>query len=181
MKTCPPLLAIVATLLAGLSLAHASLTRAMDLAELTAAAEQVVVAEVAKVESQWDKDHRTISSTIEIRVQESWKGPTPSDGKLLVQQPGGAVGEIEMTVVGMPTFSIGERAVLFLQQARVVGMGQGKRPLHWDGTSKRWFAEPGDAAGAVRVGRDGQLHATERSARESIDSLRTKVRALLEK
>jgi hypothetical protein len=181
MKKLPLLLAMAASILAGLPLAYASLTRAMDLAELTATAEQVVVADVSKVESQWDPTHRNIFSTIEIRVQESWKGSPPSDGTIRLRQPGGSVGEIEMTVVGMPTFSVGERALLFLQHARVVGLGQGKRPLRWDPTSKGWFAEPGDATGVVRIGRHGQMRAAETSPRESLDSLRAKVRALVEK
>ncbi len=181
MKRFPLLLVIAGFLLAGLPFARASLIRAMDLVELTATAEQVVVADVARVESQWDKDHRTIYSTIEIRVQETWKGTPPSDGKILLRQPGGSVGEIEMTVVGVPTFSVGERALLFLQHASVVGLGQGKRPLRWDETSKSWFAEPGDATGAVRLGRHGQIRAADGSPREALDSLRARVRALIEK
>ncbi len=188
MKTLP-LLATLAALLTTAPSAKASLVRAMDLAELTAAADKVVVGNVAKVECQWDRDHRNIYTTIEIEVQESWKGITPANGRILLRQPGGTVGEIEMTVIGMPTFSPGERAVLFLEKASVVGMGQGKRLMRWDQARKQWFVEPGQADGAVRVDRGGQLRSATRAASEaseaespeSIDSLRTKVRALLEK
>jgi hypothetical protein len=179
-----PLLATLAAFLGTVPSATASLVRAMGLAELTAAADKVVVGDVAKVESQWDRDHRNIYTTIEIAVQESWKGTAPANGRILVRQPGGTVGEIEMTVIGMPTFSVGERAVLFLEKASVVGMGQGKRPMRWDQASKQWFVEPGQADGAVRTDRGGQLRSATRPAgesRESIDSLRAKVRALLEK
>jgi hypothetical protein len=161
--------------------AEASLVRAMDLAELTATAEQIVVADVAKVESRWDKDHRTIFSTIELRVQESWKGPPPADGRMVLRQPGGSVGEIEMTVVGMPSFSAGERALLFLDGAGVVGMAQGKRRLRWDEAGKRWLAGPGDASSAVHIDQRGQIHAAPASPAETLDDLRAKVRALLEK
>lgn len=161
--------------------ARASLTRAMDLAELTATAEQVVVADVTKVDSQWDPGKRTIVTTIEIAVQESWKGAPPGDGKMVLRQLGGTVGDIEMTVVGMPRFAVGEHALLFLQRAAIVGMGQGKRPLRWDGSSKRWLVDPGDAPGAVHIDPQGKLRAQARPAPESLDSLRTRVRALLEK
>jgi hypothetical protein len=153
----------------------------MDLSELTASAEHVVVADVARVTSQWDDDHRNIITTVEIAVQESWKGSPPSDGKIRLRQPGGTVGDIEMTVVGMPRFSVGERALLFLQQAGVVGMGQGKRPLRWNASEKRWLVEVADTAGAVRLDRKGTLRAEVASTPESLDSMRSKVRALLGK
>jgi hypothetical protein len=179
MKKWPILVAVAASVAAAIPVARASIVRAMDLADLTAAAERVVVADVAKVESQWDKDHRRIYTTVEIRVQESWKGTTPSDGTIVFHQPGGSVGEIEMSVVGMPRFSVGEKAVLFLEHARVVGLAQGKRPLHWDAIQKRWFAEPADTTGTVTVDRQGRIRAAERNTSETLDSLRAKVRALL--
>jgi len=176
------LLLVLPTFLSvALPLAHASLTRAMDLSELTATADQVVVADVAKVESHWDEDHRNIVTAVEIQVQESWKGTPPADGKVVLRHPGGSVGEIEMTVIGMPRFSVGERALLFLDHTGVVGMGQGKRPLRWDAGDKRWVAEAADAAGAVRIDRQGKVRAQGTANRETLDSLRSKVRALLGK
>jgi hypothetical protein len=180
MRKLSLLLALAALSLVALH-AQASLTRAMDLSELTASAERVVVADVARVTSQWDDDHRNIVTTVEIAVQESWKGSPPSDGKIRIRQPGGTVGDVEMTVVGMPRFSVGEHALLFLQQQSVVGMGQGKRPLHWDTSEKRWLVESADTAGAVRLDRRGRLRAEVSSPPETLDSMRTKVRALLGK
>ena len=161
--------------------ARASLTPAMDLAELTETADQIVVAEVGKVECQWDKDHHTIFSTVDMQVHETWKGTPPADGKIALRQTGGAVGEIEMTVVGMPSFTVGERALLFLHKARIVGMGQGKRHLRWEATGKRWLAAPADNSTAVHVDRRGQIMGVAPSAPESLDDLRSQVRALLEK
>lgn len=176
-----PVLLGVAACVAAAPRAHASLVRAMDLAALTSTADQVVVADVAKVESQWDKDHRTIYTTVEIQVQESWKGSPPSDGKLVLRQPGGTVGEIEVTVVGMPTFSVGEHALLFLKRTQVVGLGQGKRTLRWDGEGKRWLAAPADTSGLLKIGRPEDVRAASNPAPETLESLRAKVRALLEK
>lgn len=171
----------LAALCLGALHAQASLTRAMDLSELTDSADHVVVADVARVASQWDDDHRNIITTVEIAVQESWKGSPPSDGKIRIRQPGGTVGDIEMTVVGMPRFSVGERALLFVQKASVVGMGQGKRPLRWDANQKNWLVERADSAGAVRLDRQGRLRAEVSSTPETLDSMRSKVRALLGK
>lgn len=180
MRILPPLLAL-ATLSLMTPHAQASLTRAMDLSELTASAENVVVADVAKVTSQWDEAHRNIVTTIEISVRESWKGTPPADGRLVVRQPGGTVGDIEMTVLGMPRFSVGEHAVLFLERSTVVGMGQGKRPLRWDGLKKQWLVESANAAEAVHLDRQAKIRAQVSTPPETLDSMRAKVRALLGK
>lgn len=180
MRILSPLLALATLSLVTLR-AQASLTRAMDLSELTTSAENVVVADVAKVTSQWDEHHRNIVTTIEIRVQESWKGTPPADGKIVVRQPGGTVGDIEMTVLGMPRFSVGEHAVLFLQRSSVVGMGQGKRPLRWDSLKKQWLVENANAAGAVHLDRQAKIRAAVAAPPETLDSMRDKVRALLGK
>jgi hypothetical protein len=153
----------------------------MDLAELTSAAEQIIVADVAKVESRWDEGHRAIYSIIELRLQESWKGTPPGNGKMVLLQPGGSVGQIEMTVVGVASFSVGERALLFLEHGIVAGLGQGKRSLRWDESSKRWMVGPADTSSAVHINRQGQIRTAPNTRPESLDDLRAKVRALLEK
>ena len=84
-----------------------------------------------------------------------------------------------MTVIGMPRFSVGEHTLLFLSQAGVVGMGQGKRPLRWDASGNRWLVEGADAAGAVRLDRRGKLRSEVSATPETLDSIRAKVRALL--
>jgi hypothetical protein len=181
MKALSLLLAFAACFWVGPRAARASLTRAMDLAELTTTAEQVVVADVTRVDSQWDPGHRNIITTVAITVQESWKGTPPADGKMVLRQLGGSVGEIEMTVIGMPRFAVGDRALLFLQRAGVVGMGQGKRPLRWDEGSKCWLVDTGNAPDVVRIDAQGKIRHAAGPAPESLDSLRTRVRALLGK
>ena len=154
----------------------ASLVRSMDLAELTRSAEQIVVADVLLVESAWDDSHRTIHSTIDIAVAECWKGSPPGDGRMRIRQLGGTVGEIEMTVHGMPRFSVGERALLFLEHSRVVGMNQGKRQLQWNTEKKEWqVAAPDRSPGVVMVGPSGRWP----TPPETLDSLRSRVRSLL--
>jgi hypothetical protein len=174
-----PMLTIAAFTVAALPFAMASIIRTMELAELTAAADQIVVADVLSAGSAWDNGHRNIYSTFEISVQESWKGTPPANGRIKIRQLGGTVGEIEMTVLGMPRFTPGERALLFLRQAHVVGMGQGKRQLHWDSTGNRWMADPADRAGAHKVEMRGDSHETEPSQPENLDHLRERVRALM--
>jgi hypothetical protein len=166
-------------LLAGLIIfadsARASVMRAMDLAELTSDAENIVVGDVLSTESAWDAHHRTIYSTVEIAVAESWKGQVPESGRIRLRHFGGSVGDIEMTVYGEARFQQGERVVVFLHGGRLVGMGQGKRRLAWDREAKHWMAAPWDRTGASLAGKaDGTAEPT-----VPLETLRAQVRALV--
>jgi hypothetical protein len=172
-------LALATCTLTTLPVAMASLVRAMDLTELTSTADQIVVGEVLSTESAWDNDHRNIYSTIEIRVQESWKGSVPNDGRIRIRQLGGTVGEIEMTVRGLARFIPGERTLLFLRQALVVGMGQGKRHVQWNASDKQWMADAPEQSGKVTIDPQGTAPAKEPRGPEALDRIRERVRALL--
>jgi hypothetical protein len=164
------------------SLAAGSLVQALDLAELTAQAERIVVAQVVSAESAWDSSHRNIHTRIEIKVEETWKGSVAPGQHLAIVQPGGTVDDIEMRVHGMPSFASGEKAVLFLAgqgTSRVVGMSQGKRPLRWDGTAKRWVAEAAEHSAVVRRDFRGQLQPALPEPAMTLDELRQRVRALV--
>jgi hypothetical protein len=152
----------------------------MDLAELTTGADQIVVGDVlSSSESAWDAEHRSIYSTVEIGVQESWKGSPPANGRIKIRQLGGTVGQIEMTVLGMPRFTPGERALVFLRHTHVVGMSQGKRNIRWDSASKCWMVDAPDGTGALKVALRGDSRSPEPSQGESLDHLRERVRALV--
>jgi len=177
-----PLRSIVTGLLILLlpSLAAASLVQALDLRELTARAERIVVGQVLSVRSEWDDSHRTIHTRFEIKVEEVWKGS--ADEREVIIQPGGTVGDIEMRVHGMPDFAVGEKAVLFLAgqgAPRVVGMSQGKRSLRWDRVAKRWMAAPAEHSAVVRRDSQGRLQPAPPEPAMTLDDLRQRVRSLL--
>jgi len=162
--------------------AVASLVQAMDLAELTAGADRIVVAQVVSTNSEWDSSGRNIHTRIEIKVAETWKGSVAVGQRMIIVQPGGSVGDIEMHVHGMPSFAPGEKAVLFLAgqgAPRVVGMSQGKRPLRWDGTAKRWVAEAAEYSAVVRRDSQGRLQPATPEPAMELDELRQRVRALV--
>ncbi len=160
--------------------ASGSLLLALDLSELTAQADRVVVANVVSVRSEWDASHQRILSRIELQVEEAWKGEVAGNGRLTVVQPGGTADDLEMTVHGMPRFKVGERNVLFLSgatRASVVGMAQGQRALRWDSQARRWMAHPGAHSGLIR--RDGSPASPATAL--PLDELRERVRALVER
>jgi hypothetical protein len=150
------------------SLAAASLVQSLDLAELTAQADRIVVAQVVSASSEWDSSGRNIHTRIEITVEEAWKGSVAADGRIVIVQPGGSVGDIEMLVHGMPSFAPGEKAVLFLAgpagAPRVLGMSQGKRPVRWDGAARRWVAESAEHSAVVRRDSQGGLQHLQRQS-----------------
>jgi hypothetical protein len=164
--------------------AAASMVLAMDLQALTRDADRVVVGEVTKVSSAWDKKHERILTTVEVRVAEMWKGEMPSDGRVTIVQPGGVADGIEMRVHGMPAFVPGERAVLFLrgaaaQTAAVVGMGQGKRGVAFDPARKRWMVDGGDRSAAVNVDLQGRTHAAAPEVPLPLEELRKRVTTMV--
>lgn len=162
---------------------HASLLRAMDLGELVASADTIVVGKVVSHQAAWDLRHRKIVSTIEIDVEEIWKGPAVADRRMTIVQPGGSVGDIEMTVLGMPTFTVGEKSLLFLRgqrQFQVAGMSLGKRTLAWNETGKQWLVEAPNTDCVVELGPGARLRQAQRPSPIPLSDLREQVRRAIE-
>jgi hypothetical protein len=135
--------------------ARASLVIALDLPTMVERADHVAVVDVGSVSAAWDDKHERILTTIDLSVVEAWKGPMTPASHIRIVQPGGTVGDIQMTVFGMSQFSPGERALVFLrgtpQAASVVGMAQGKRLVRQDAATGRWLVHAPDRAGASFV------------------------------
>jgi hypothetical protein len=171
-------LVVLAALLGIVTSAHASLLRAMGLAELVSRSDRIVVGKVVAVTAAWDPRHLKIISSIELEIAEAWKGPEAGSRRVTIVQPGGSVGEIEMTVHGMPSFAVGETSLLFLRgqgHFQVVGMGQGKRLVTWDKAGKQWLAHGPDADGVVDVGPDAKLSPAKPSKPIPLTDLRAQV------
>jgi hypothetical protein len=165
----------------------ASLVMALDLETMVSRADNVAVVDVTSVTAAWDDRHEQILSTITLTVVESWKGTAAPATRVVVVQPGGAVGDIVQTVHGMTRFTPGERAVVFLQgsaqRAHVVGMAQGKRLIRRDVGTGRFIVHAPDRAGATFVRTapaSGTSPVFDMRARP-LDDLRTEVRALATK
>jgi hypothetical protein len=173
------LVVVMVGCLLGAPAATASLVRALDLPALVAEADQIVVGDVLSVHAAWDLQHRTIHTTVEVTVRESWKGSPPSEGRITLRQLGGTVGDIEMKVHGLARFEKGERTLLFLRRAQVVGMSQGKRNLRWENQGKRWMVDSTHSDGAVSLDARGKLHPPPREIPQDLDQLRERVRGLV--
>ena len=163
--------------------AQASTAAALGLDQLTILADRVIVGEVLSVESRWDAEHKRIFTNIQVQVAEAWKGGTAPGGKVLVQQPGGRVGDIESRVHGLAEFRAGDRAVLFLKGAEsasaVLGLGQGVRPLRFDAAAKTWMVMGGDRSAAVKAGPNGHFVPADADPILTLETLRAQIMALV--
>jgi hypothetical protein len=87
---------------------------------LVARARTIFVGEVVDQRSYWTTtpQGRVIRTQVVFRVEDVWKGSAGAVTQL--EFLGGTVGEATMEVVGMPTFRVGQRNVLFVAPERAV-------------------------------------------------------------
>jgi hypothetical protein len=176
----------MAAAIVGLAIAsasgQASLILALDLPTLVARAEQISVVDVVSVKAAWNAEHDRIVTTVDVAVVDCWKGTAAPASHVQIVQPGGTVGDLTMRIDGMPRFSPGERALLFLRgsadRASVVGMAQGKRPLSREAGSGRWLVSAPDRAGADFVRTTPASAAIFAVRARPLGDLRSEVRAL---
>jgi len=164
--------------------ARASLLVALDMSAMVERADTVAVVDVASARAAWDARHERIVTTVELTVVESWKGSAAPAARLVVAQPGGTVGDVTMTVLGMPRFSPGERALVFLHgpadRAAVVGLAQGKRALRLD-PAGGWIVGAPERAGAafVRTAASAARVPVLEAVSRPLDDVRAEVRAAI--
>ena len=135
----------------------------MTFEEIVIAADTIVVAEAIDSRAQWvtSGTHRTIVTRITFRVSDTYKG---LDRLLLpLEFLGGTVDGTTMEASGVPTFDIGDRAVLFVTGERaaspIVGHMQGDFPINTapDGTDyvtlfdRRAFSAVGQVGAPITV------------------------------
>ncbi|HOX43435.1 MAG TPA: hypothetical protein PK668_07555 [Myxococcota bacterium] len=134
MKTKPWTHLLLACAGLGLALAggfaQASVAERLGLADLSARAERVVVAHLARASTAWDASGRRMLTTFEFAVEQDLSGAGPAAFQIV--QPGGAIGRWAQVAHGYPTFEPEEPLLLFLEQRtgrapglRVVGLSQG--------------------------------------------------------
>ena len=109
--------------------AHATSVVAFDAREMVAKSPAIVHGTVVSTASRWNADHSLIVTETRLRVQTTLKGQL--GGEVVVLQPGGTVGKLQVEVPGATPFRVGEETVLFLvDDARgnhyVQGLSQGR-------------------------------------------------------
>jgi len=143
--------------------AEATTLLRMSIEDMTAAAEAVVVGEVTDVKSAWNDGHTTIHTFVTFKVSQCIAG-TCGD-TIMLKQRGGTAGEMTLHIPGMPRFSKGLKALLFLEPDPegepgfhyVVGMCQGIFVIETDGGSGKQVAVQQGGAALADVDSDGMI------------------------
>ena len=110
--------------------ADGSVVQGLELEELTAEADRIVLGRVLFSESFLRRDGQ-IWTWHRIEVEREIRGHDPDQRELIVETMGGQIGEIGMRVEGEASFQLGERVLVFVHGGgpytafRTVGMGQG--------------------------------------------------------
>lgn len=166
-------------LLSGPTSARASVVLALDLDDLVGQSDEIVVAEVLGQAASWSG--RRIVTDVRLRVEETLHGRSSVASTIVVRRLGGNVGDVGMRVEGEPSFSVGERVLLFLRRTsaglRVVGMSQGAmRLLPGDPV----MVEPGGSGLAlVRRNTEGTLTDVDAPQARPLDEVLDDVRRAL--
>ena len=109
-----PLLATLALATALLALdAHATLQRAIDFDEKVDKAAAIVLGKVVRTHSEWDPSHRWILTYSTFTVEQTLKGTAPAEVTLVT--PGGSVGGIHQSTIGIRPFREGDENVVFIK------------------------------------------------------------------
>ncbi len=133
----------------------------LDLEEMTRRAEVIGLGTVEKVESAWTADGRMILTRTTIELERAIKGGPRK--QVVIEIPGGKVGDQMMVASGAPVFSKGERIVVFLQRPSaapvqsgaaitpfgVVGWNLGKMPVRHDPHTGRDLVHAPATSGAT--------------------------------
>ena len=94
-----------------------ALMKALSTEDLVKRSEYIIQGVVTHVESKWSSDGKTIVTLTQIEPSDFLKGSL-SQKTIIVETPGGEVGDIGLRVSDSATFVEGEEVVLFLKSAK---------------------------------------------------------------
>jgi hypothetical protein len=110
--------------------ANGSVVQALELKELVGHANRIVLGRVLFSES-FQRHDGQLGTWHRIAVERELRGSAPDEQEVMVETLGGQIGDIAMRVEGEPSFTVGERVLVFMRDGgpytafRPVGMGQG--------------------------------------------------------
>lgn len=99
-----------------------------NMSELAAASSKIIDGTIEQIEPRMENGR--IISRLHLEVNKTWVGARNSE--FYVDVLGGTLDGMTMTVPGGPTFQEGESVLLFLDQHRIVGYGQGAYNIEGD-------------------------------------------------
>jgi hypothetical protein len=110
--------------------ADGSIVQGLELQELAAHADRIVLGRVLFSES-FQRSDGQLGTWHRIAIERELRGGAPDEQEVMVETLGGQIGDLAMRVEGEPSFTVGERVLVFIRDGgsytafRPVGMGQG--------------------------------------------------------
>jgi uncharacterized protein affecting Mg2+/Co2+ transport len=136
MKMRTALFAVFVAVLLAAPASATTLVR-MSLDQLAEASTEIVRGHVVGQQTLWNPEHTRIYTYTALAVEQTYKGNPPSH--LVVQQPGGKIGNVHVFVAGTTQFHAQAVYVLFLERSAadpskflLVGMMQGAYRIYRD-------------------------------------------------
>ena len=113
-------------------------------AELVAESESIVRGEVTALRSAYDdaSPGRPIRTYVTFQVVRTLKGPSPAGDSVTLVFLGGTVGTDTLSIPGMPTFSLGDREIVFVARngktyCPLIAAGHGRYRILRDAATQR--------------------------------------------
>lgn len=166
--------------------ADGSILQALDLDELVGQSDRILLGRVVFSES-FQRSNGNLGTWHRIQVERDLRGNATEEREVIVETLGGSIGDIAMRVEGEPSFSIGERVIVFVRGGgdyttfRPVGMGQGVLRVR---TEQGVETVRQSRAGMLLMRRntEGRLEKSLGALpkKESLDVFLSRVRAILE-
>jgi hypothetical protein len=115
MKSASSSLLLLLAVVAGLQTAHATTVIPPSFDQLVGQADAIFQGSVTDVRSQWvgEGSQKQIVSYVTFKVEDSLKGDT--GGSYTIRMYGGTVGEDSMGISDAPTFKVGDRDIVFVE------------------------------------------------------------------
>ncbi|MEK7469178.1 MAG: hypothetical protein AAB074_17530 [Planctomycetota bacterium] len=146
-------------------LCHAATLIKLSDAELVTHGDQIVLGTVTRVSTSWedpDGDGQSqIFTTVEIRVEQSLKGGATAGSTVTFRQLGGRIGNLATSIPGLPKFSEGESALLFLEgsltnphYSPIPGLAQGRWIVRTENDGTRFARRDFSDSTFVRLDKD---------------------------
>ena len=122
--------------------AHAAIAAAASFDEKVDNAAAIILGKCVRTESKFDPSGRWIVTYSTFAVEKSFKGDAASE--LTLVMPGGSVGGVHQSSVGVPEFHQGDEQVVFVKNTRlgptVLYFDQGTYDVRTDGRGERVIA-----------------------------------------
>jgi hypothetical protein len=96
--------------------AGATVSIAASFDEKVEKADAIVVGKVIRQESRFDESRGMILTWTTFQVEKTLKGGAPAE--VTIVTPGGRVGDLQQTTIGVPTFQRGAENVVFVKNTR---------------------------------------------------------------